>query len=297
MCHFFLGVRLSFATRSFVHSHVYNLTVCNARGVACVYNNTSIRKKMTIENLCFYTCFYGKQNDSEETNEAFRVPPIPSKRFNCYFVTNDESMVRRLSCTNWIPILDTYSVPNPIRTENEACFAAKRVKAMPHLFPDLAQYDYTCYLDSKLGFVSEAFVLQMIVLYMCDPDSDSGDGKALLLREHSCTLGWTPKKKYSAWYEYELSQRQERYKREGERYERYIQSQLDKGMKKVTKTHCATGFLIRNMRHPRIQKLDKVWYKHIQKCGIECQIAFFFAKQAFENDIYVMTEYPFVELQ
>ena len=42
-------------------------------------------------------------------------------------------------------------------------------------------------------------------------------------------------------------------------------------------------------------ELNNTWYKHIQECGIQCQISFFFVKQLFPDIIVSFTENPFVE--
>jgi hypothetical protein len=52
--------------------------------------------------------------------------------------------------------------------------------------------------------------------------------------------------------------------------------------------------VIRNMKHEKIQKINNTWYNHIQECGIQDQISFFFVKQLFEGCIYPFTEIPFL---
>ena len=41
----------------------------------------------------------------------------------------------------------------------------KHVKVLPHEHPEIKDYDYTCYLDSKLDKVSEQFVINFIEKY------------------------------------------------------------------------------------------------------------------------------------
>ena len=39
------------------------------------------------------------------------------------------------------------------------------------------------------------------------------------------------------------------------------------------------------MKHPDIIKINESWYSHIQECGMQCQISFFFAKQPYQDVI------------
>jgi hypothetical protein len=48
------------------------------------------------------------------------------------------------------------------------------------------------------------------------------------------------------------------------------------------------------MKHEKIKEINNTWYQHIQECGIQDQISFFFVKQLFNDYIYPFTEIPFV---
>jgi len=41
-------------------------------------------------------------------------------------------------------------------------------------------------------------------------------------------------------------------------------------------------------------EINTEWFKHIQECGIQCQISLFFIKQLFDDFIYPFTENPFL---
>ena len=47
------------------------------------------------------------------------------------------------------------------------------------------------------------------------------------------------------------------------------------------------------MKHDKINELNNTWYQHIEECGIQDQISFFFVKQLFNDDILSFTENPF----
>lgn len=96
--------------------------------------------------------------------------------------------------------------------------------------------------------------------------------------------------------EFNLSMFQPRYYDERERYYNYIQKQVALGFKDIDDYHCATSYLLRNMKHQKIIELNTIWYNNIQECGIQCQISFFFVKQLFKNYIVPIKERPFKDI-
>ena len=73
----------------------------------------------------------------------------------------------------------------------------------------------------------------------------------------------------------------------------YISNQAKRGLSLVTPTHCACCFLIRNMKHEKMIQINTEWFNHVQECGIQDQISFFFVKQLFNDCIYPFTELPY----
>jgi len=228
---------------------------------------------MTELNLAFYTYFYGSNH-----NEAFKIPDLPSLKYKCYYYTNNSNIIQNLKHTNWIGIYDDKPTTDDII---ESCMVGKHIKTCPQEYPELKIYDYLCYLDSKLKMVNEKFVENYIINYFIQQNY------ALLLREH-----WGVHN--SVWNEYNESMRQYRYTLESEKYKKYILNQVKNGLNEITEHHCACGFLIRNMKHEAIIDINTTWYQHIQECGIQDQISFFFVKQLFNDYIYPFTEIPFV---
>ena len=104
---------------------------------------------MTYFNLAFYTYFYGSNN-----NPAFRIPEIPSLKYKCYYFTNNSTMIENLKGTNWIGIYDENPTTDDII---ESCMVGKYIKTMPNEYTDLKEYDYLCFLDSKLEKVNEEY--------------------------------------------------------------------------------------------------------------------------------------------
>jgi hypothetical protein len=224
-------------------------------------------------NLAFYTYFYGSDN-----NEAFRIPEIPSLKYKCYYYTNNLSIIELLKNTNWIGIFDNKPTNDDII---ESCMVGKHIKTKPNEYSELSNYDYLCFLDSKLAKVNETFVEEFINKYFIE------ENYALLLREH-----WFIHN--NVWNEYNQSITQYRYNLESEKYKNYINNQIKNGLSGVTQHHCACGFLIRNMKHSKINELNNTWYQHIEECGIQDQISFFFVKQLFNDDILSFSESPFL---
>jgi len=223
--------------------------------------------------LAFYTCFYGSGS-----NYSFGIPPLPSTKYDCYYFTNNETIFEQLRDTKWIGIFEA----NKKTTDDtiESNMVGKHVKVLPHLYRELKHYDYLCFLDSKLAKVNESFVENYIERYFVQGDY------ALLLRHH-WFLG------NNVWEEFHESMLQDRYRNFSERYMNYINKQVANGLSETTAYHCACGFLIRNMKHPLMKDLNETWYEHIEECGIQDQISFFFVKQMFDCYIHAFREEPF----
>jgi len=223
--------------------------------------------------LAFYTCFYGTRS-----NSGFKIPPLPSEKYDCYYFTNNKEMFEELQRTKWKAVFDNKP---ETADENESAMYAKYVKAMPHRSDFIKEYDYTCYLDSKLDKVSEIFVKERIDRYFVNSE------KALLLRDHVFI------KDADVMREYNESMFQQRYTKEKDRIMSYINKCLMKGLKQKIDKHSQTGLLIRNMKHPKINGINNKWYDDILECGIQCQVSFFFVKQIYGEHIVSFSENPF----
>jgi len=224
-------------------------------------------------SLAFYTCFYGANN-----NIAFKIPDVPSDTYDCYYYTNNLDLLKEIKKTKWKGVYDNKEV---YTDSNLSAMQSKYVKSVPHKVSPLNNYDYTCYLDSKLAKVSEEFVIKSIEEHFIK------GSYALLLREHEFI-------KDNVWNEYNESMKQERYKKESDKIKSYIYKQLKEGLSEKTDKHCQTGLLLRNMKHSKISEINDTWYAHIQECGIQCQVSFFFVKHGFNEYILPFSENPFV---
>jgi hypothetical protein len=224
-------------------------------------------------NLAFYAYFYGS-----EENNAYKIPELPSLKYKCYYYTNNKTMFEKLKDTKWIGIFEDKPTIDDVIESN---MVGKHVKTSPHKYDVLKTYDYLCYLDSKLDKVNETLVEEFIQKFFIEQNY------ALLLRKH-----WYIHN--NVWDEYDDSMfYHHRYRLQSEQILNYINKQKNDGLQTTTEYHCACGFLIRNMKHEKMNELNETWYQHIQECGIQDQISFFFVKQLFKDYIYPFTEVPF----
>jgi len=228
-------------------------------------------------DVAFYTYFYGSNR-----NIAYKIPNVPSIKYNCYYYTNNHSIVQQLHDTKWIAIYDNNPTHDDIL---ESCMVGKYIKTCPHKYIELAKHKYLCFLDSKLENVNETFVENFIQTYFIQQNY------ALLVREHWGTFHENPIK--NVWNEYHASMDQPRYIIESDLYIKYINTQIENGLSETSDHFCACGFFIRNMCHPKINEINETWHTHILDCGIQDQISFFFVNQLFREYIYPFTEIPF----
>jgi SAM-dependent methyltransferase len=236
--------------------------------------NIKKRKRTEMKlDLAYYTAFYGSNH-----NIAQIIPSVPSKKYKCYYFTNNKKTFENLKKTDWIGIFDDKESKDDLI---ESCFLAKHVKVNPHVYEEINKYSYLIWLDTKLAKLNETLLEELIETYFIRKNY------ALILREHPWVGG-------NVRWEYYEAMTQHRYRLQKERYLEYIDKQLKKGFKETTNIHCANGLLLRNMKHPKINEINEAWYDNIVECGIEDQISFFFVRQMFESYIYPFPMCPFV---
>ena len=220
---------------------------------------------MDKHKLAYYTTFCGSDH-----NAANRIPPTPSHEYDCYFFTNNKNTFEKLKDTKWIPkFIDIEPTDDLV----ESSMLSKVLKATPESDISLTKYNYLCYMDSKLTYVNDELVLNII-------NTKFTNDICFVLREHEVHRG-------SVWVEYnDAINYQERYRVQSDKYKTYIEKQVENGLSdNVTQPHYQTGFIVRDMTNPKTHKIDKIWHEHIQLCGIECQISFYFVKQLFQENI------------
>lgn len=210
-------------------------------------------------NLAVYSTYCGTLKNL--TFCARRYDDYPA-----YFITNNREVLPVAQANGWIPLLLEGMEPSddPIVSATQA----KLAKAMPHRFEPLSQYDFLFYTDDK-------YKLQETIL----------PGLAASMRANRSPMAMKlhPWLKPNVLLEYTESLGQKRYFDQRGMMIEYISSQLMAGLKVQTDRHFTTNCILRDMRHPEIAALNETWYQHIQACGIECQVSFFFVAQLFAN--------------
>ena len=226
----------------------------------------NVVKPLIRANLKFYTCFFGDDN-----NIAYKIPPIPSINYKCYYFTNNIKLIEQLEKTDWIGII----VNTPIKKDSiKDAFDSKIYKCCPHFFKELNDADYTCYFDSKIE-VNVNRVLSHI--------TDLNDEKVIILSKH-------PFIKENIWDEYNEAIKQERYNKQKNIYEKYIIDKLNKNFKPYVKHHATTHFILRK-NTTICNNINEEWYSNILECGIMCQIPFFFIQQEYNKNIKFIDTY------
>jgi hypothetical protein len=213
--------------------------------------------------LAFYTCYSG--NDYAYSN---MVHPAPSKEHDCYYFTNNSTTYSKLKDMGWIPILLDISIEND---DIKDCQSTKLLRCCPHLFEPLNNYEYLCYIDSKLQITTVEKIEEL---------------QNILAANENLTLAMTmhPRNYASVWGEFDEAMQQHRYNINEKKYSEYIHSQLSSGYKDIPLRHCC-GFSLRK-QNDIMRRIGERWYSHICKCGIEDQISWQFIIQDFPNTVY-----------
>lgn len=201
-----------------------------------------------------------------ETLNNFTFCGCRYDEYPSHFITNNPEILPIISANGWIPLLieDMEPTDDPITSASQA----KLAKAVPHRFEALNQYDYLFYTDDK-------YKLQESIL----------PGLVASLRANSSPMAMKlhPWLKPNVLFEYTESLFQKRYLDQREAIISYMSSQLMAGLNVQTERHFTTNCILRDMRHPDIVNLNETWYQHIQSCGIQCQISFFFVSQLYPS--------------
>lgn len=210
--------------------------------------------------LAYYTYYFGPDNNYNNV-----IPKIPSTVNDCYYFTNNKNTFSKLGLHGWIPIfIDLDISHDPIIN----CMNIKDLKTRPHLNPYLKKYTYVCHMDSKLDFVNDNIVYNII--------HNQLKNKCMVFRLHPFAK--------SVQKEYEAAMEQGRYRAQKPKVDKYIQTMLDYGFTdNYDEPHLACGFIVYDMTNPKTSHIGNAWFNHIQMCGIEDQISFYFVKQLFKG--------------
>lgn len=214
-----------------------------------------------MKTIAFYTCFFGG-----DSNWANVIADVPSTTEDCYYFTNNPTTYVRLEHSGWKRVWCDI----PIRNDNVLdAMNVKHLRCCPHEYDILRDYEYICWIDSKLKVTDIQKVYDMM-------NSLVGT-KVIALTRH-------PIPHVDVWGEYNLAIQYPKYESQKELYFAYIHKKLQEGFdEKKPLRHCV-GFSVRKQCE-NVEKIGETWYSHIQECGIEDQISWQFVAQHFEDCI------------
>lgn len=149
------------------------------------------------------------------------------------------------------------------------CMNTKRLRCCPHDLEVLRDYEYLCWMDSKL------MVTDMQKVY--DMMNSLVGTKVIALTRH-------PISHVDVWGEYNLAIQYPKYAVQKQQYEAYITIQLRNGFDSQKPLRHCCGFSVRK-QCDMLNTIGETWYSHIQECGIEDQISWQFVAQQFEDSI------------
>jgi len=214
------------------------------------------------KKIAFYTLFFG--NDA---NWANLIPHVPSEHHDCYYFTNNQQTYNKVTWSKWSYIFMDHI---PIHNDDvKDAMSTKEMKACPHRFPILDQYDYTVYFDSK-NFLDADKIIKLI------EDLDHSNSH-MILPEHSCHF-------HNVWDEYNLCLKYPKYASQQTQYKAYLDKYLQLGFTEHINTHYTTHLIIRK-KSDTTREINETWFRHIQECGIECQISFSIVQQLYQDTI------------
>lgn len=216
-----------------------------------------ISVKSKIFNTAIYSCYYG-----DVISATFR--PIRYGNIDSYFITNNQKIADIAIKFGWTVIIDELPVTSCSITN---AFYSKKVKCKPNIFLPLLKYHYLIYVDDKVE-------INPNLVYNNGIDCVKS-GASICLREH-------PTLKSNIWCEFALAILQPRYRVNKDVLWKYINNKLKEGYKEDHILYW-TSVIFRDMKNPDTIKINEMWYDEVEKCGIECQVSFFFTSQKFDS--------------
>jgi len=196
-------------------------------------------------------------------------PPLPGHSF---FITNIKELKHRAHKAGWRPLhisVEGFNMTDAVDT----ALAGKRMKVYPQKFLPMvnnsATYNAVVWFDNKFD-INEPAVSDVIQTF------DSRVGVYMHKHPFLCC---------GADLELKESMYQNRYGAGKEMILRYMEEEVSLGYKIHGERHFQTGVIIYNMRNPDTLKVQNMWMEHIKRCGIQCQISFYFIAQRFPKSV------------
>jgi hypothetical protein len=211
-----------------------------------------------IENLAVYSTYFGTSD-----NATFNGNHV-EQDYPHIFISNNEEVLMYVEKFGWIPnYIKAEITVDPVISAQQA----KIPKVIPHLIDVLKPYDYLMYKDDKIQIETSK-----ILFYV---NAMKASKNSMALRSHPYFSG-------NILYEFGESMKQYRYDFQRDKIIKYMMEQMNEGMRLDTQLY-ATGVILRDMKHPKTKEINEVWYSHVKRCGIQCQISFDFVAQRYNS--------------
>jgi hypothetical protein len=209
-------------------------------------------------DLAFYSTYCGSTE-----NKTFNPQPVESA-YPYFFISNNEEVLSESAKVGYSPIFLKMEVTsNPVLS----AYQAKVAKVLPHLIEPLTKFDFLFYKDDKISINEEK--IENSVRTLIETDSSTS------IRPHPFMSG-------NILYEFGEAMLQTRYKLQWHQTVAYITEELKNGVQLTCQMYW-TSAILRNMRHSDTAKINNLWWEHINRCGIECQISFDVIAQQFNS--------------
>jgi len=199
------------------------------------------------------------------------IPNLPHNSYDCYFLTNNEGLAEAANAFGWnsvllmdIPLVDSML---DVSYAQQNAASSKQLKVFPQRFLS-KEFDFIVWFDNKYNLLVGA-VLDTIMKW------DSTVAMMLHTRYHCC----------GADLEFTASMLQPRYAISKQQMTQYMEEEIELGYPVHGERHFQTGFIIYNMNHKDTLSIQQMWQEHIERVGINCQIAFYFVAQRFPRSI------------
>lgn len=214
---------------------------------------------MRKESVAVYTTYCGTTQ-----NATFNPKFVSREPYPHFIISNNQEILERAISVGWKALfLDLEISDNPIISASQA----KIGKAIPNIFKKIMDFDYIFYKDDKMDV--DLSKIPSYIHYMNQTRS------SILIRPH-------PFLTENILYEFSEAMLQARYRAQRDKIIAYMSEEIKNGHKLECQLY-ATGAILRNTKHPDTEKINRLWYDHILRCGIECQISFDFIAQSFDS--------------
>lgn len=218
-------------------------------------------------DIVFYTVFIGT-----DSNVANQVNSGPSHTFDCYFFSNNRKTLEKAKRAGWSIVYVDITPEDDVIDSN---MKAKYFKVLPHKLDVINKYQWSVFVDSK------RYVNTDIILEECINTT-----KSFNIVPHTFI-------KTSPYLDREISEslKQDRYMLQKDRIMKYVNTYKTSYEPSI---YFGCSIILRRTNDPINIKICEEWYKHIQECGIQDQISFYFITLMYQEHIGALNERTFI---